>query len=151
VTGARYSPPLDEVTTALLTLLNDSGRKVWDGVYGGDPLDPVYPYGILYRIPGGNADATPDMSGQPTTVTGVWQVTTVAGYRNVCERAARDFHDRIVARTSGGFVYPLPISDGWECTDRRPDPAVPGIDRGGEHPRAVFSLPARYLITIGPA
>jgi hypothetical protein len=37
------------------------------------------------------------------------------------------------------------------CVDRRPDPAMPGIDRTGDTPNAIFTLPARYLLTITPA
>ncbi|WP_157936891.1 hypothetical protein, partial [Geodermatophilus chilensis] len=144
MTAPALSPPLDQITTALLGLLRGTGRDVWDGAYGGDPTQPAYPYGILYRIPGGSSDATPDLSGTPRTQTVPYQVTTVSNLRNQCEHTARLFRDRLLARAPGGFLHPLPTLDGWACVDRRPDPAMPGIDRAGDHPTAVFS-PARPL------
>lgn len=45
-------------------------------------------------------------------------------------------------------MHPLPDIGGWRVTERRPDPAMPGIDRAGDHPNAVFSQPARYYLTL---
>jgi hypothetical protein len=135
----------------VLTLLRGSGRTIWDGAYAGSPVAPAYPYAILYRIAGGSSDATPDMSGDPRTIVVPYQVTTVSNLRNQCEQTARVLRDRLLARTPGGFTVPAAMPDGWRCVDRRPDPAMPGIDRSGDTPNAIFSLPARYLLTITPA
>lgn len=151
LTNPVYSPPLDDVTTAVLTLLNGTGRKVWDGQYGGSPTAPTYPYGVLYRIAGGSADFTPDMGGEPRTIVVPYQVTAVSNLRNQCELAARQYRDRLLARVPGGFRYPLAMPDGWRCVDRRPDPAMPGIDRTGNEPNSILSLPARFYLTITPA
>lgn len=151
MTNPVLSPPLDLITTAVLDLLNASSRKVWDGAYGGSPTAPAYPYGVLYRIPGGSSDATPDMSGDPRTVIVPYQVTAVSNLRNQCEATARVFRDRLLARIPGGFLYPLAMPEGWRCTDRRPDPAMPGIDRTGDTPNAIYSLPARFYLTITSA
>ena len=157
------SPPLDEFTTAILELLRGDAVEqgpgwVYDGVYGGDPLDPAYPHHLLYRVPGGNADTTPDLADSRASVTAVWQVTTVGRYRNQCERAAQAAHDRLVGRIRDEgldkpwrYAHPLPAIGGWQVTERRPDPAMPGIDRAGDHPNAVFSLPARFYLTIARA
>lgn len=156
MTNPVLSAPLDLITTAVLDLLNASGRKVWDGAYGGSPTAPAYPYGILYRLPGGSSDDTPDLGDTRQTVTAVWQVTTVSKLRNQCERTAQMFHDRLVGRTRppGGpwqYAHDLAMPDGWVCTRRAPDPAMPGIDRVGNEPNAVYSLPARYYLTLTPA
>lgn len=158
------SAPLDEVTTAVLGLLRGTGRPVFDSGYtrdpqlagsdrryAADPVKPPYPYGILYRIPGGSADATPDLGISMRDVTVAFQVTAVSNYRNQCEYAAREARDRLLARAPGGWAYPLLLPTGWVCVDRRPDPAMPGIDRVGNYPNAIFNAPARYLITVTPA
>lgn len=146
------SAPMDLVTTAVLDLLNDAqeGRKVYDGAYSGDPTTPAYPYGILYRIAGGTADPMPDLDADPQTVTVAYQVTAVSNLRNQCEATARLFHDRLLARDDDGWRYPIAAPDGWAVVDRRPDPAMPGVDRTGDPPRVVYSLPARYLLTVSP-
>jgi hypothetical protein len=148
VTTPAVSAPLDQITTALLNLLNASSRKVWDGAYGGSPTAPTYPYGILYRIAGGTSDFTPDLGDSRPTVVVPYQVTAVSNVRNQCEQTGRVFRDRILARTRDGFTYPLAMPDGWACTDRRPDPVMPGIDRTGDVPNAIFTLPARFYLTI---
>lgn len=152
---APYSPPLDLVTTAALELLRGSAaergpRWLYDGAYDGDPLAPAYPYGILYRVPGGSADPMPDLDLDLRTVTVPYQVTTVSNVRNQCERAAGDFRDLLLARSGGGWAHELALPDGWACVDRRPDPAMPGIDRTGDYPTVIFTLPAKYLLTIAP-
>ena len=58
------SPPLDEFTTAILTLLRGQApekgaRWVYDAGYDGNPLKPAYPHAILYRVPGGSSDVNP--------------------------------------------------------------------------------------------
>lgn len=150
MTNPVYSPPLDLITTAVLDLLNASGRKVWDGQYGGNPTSPTYPYGLLYRIPGGSADPMPDLDDQGDEVTAVWQVTAVSNLRNQCELTGRVFHDRLLARNANGYLYPLTMPTGWQCIRRAPDPATPGIDRTGSEPNSIFSLPQRFYLTITP-
>jgi hypothetical protein len=150
VTNPVYSAPLDLVTTAVLELLRTTGRTVYDGAYGGDPIKPIYPYSILYRIPGGSTDPFPDLDGNPREATVAYQVTTVSNLRNQCEATARLLHDRLLARTGSGYVYGLNMPTGWTDIDRRPDPAMPGIDRGGEPPAAIYSLPQRIYLTIAP-
>jgi len=156
VTDPLASPPLDLVTTAVLTLLRgdvakDRPRWVYDAGYAGDPLKPPYPYGLLYRLTGGSTDPFPTLDDDPREVTVPYQVTAVGQYRNQCERAGQHYRDRLLARTADGYTHPLLLPDGWQCIRRRPDPAMPGIDRSGAHPNTVFSLPARYLLTIAPA
>jgi hypothetical protein len=153
VTAPLTSVPLDEVTTALLDLfrgdvVEHAPRWVYDAAYDGKPTKPVYPHHILYRIPGGSSDVTPDLSGVRRTISVPWQLTTVGKYRNQCERAAQVAHDRLLARTLDGFVHPLAMPAGWACVDRRPDAVMPGITRSGDVPTAVFSLPARFYLTI---
>lgn len=148
---AAYSAPLDEVTTAVLTLLRTGTRDVWDGVYAGDPLAPGYPYHLLYRIAGGNSDAMPDLDLDLRVTTVAFQVSTVATLRNQCEHAAREARDLLLGRTPTGWATDLDLPAGWQCIDRRPDPAMPGVDRVGEPPLAVYTQPARYLLTIAPA
>lgn len=150
VTLPVYSAPLDAVTTAVLELFRATGRDVWDGAYGGDPLKPRYPYHLLYRIAGGSSDPFPDLAGNPMAVTVAYQLTTVGKRRNECENAARSARDRFLARTPGGFVYGLAMPPGWADAARAPDPVMPGIDRSGEHPTAIYSLPQRLYLTVAP-
>ena len=145
------SPPLDLVTTAVLEHLRGAGRTVYDGAYGGDPVKPAYPYAILYRLAGGNSDTTPDLDDTRQTITVAYQVTAVSNLRNQCEHTARVLHDRLVGRTAGSYAHPLVMPAGWQCTDRRSDPTVPGIDRVGDPPTALYQSPARYLLTITPS
>jgi len=145
------SAPLDLVTTAVLTLLRGTGRTVYDAVYAGDPLKPPYPYGLLYRLPGGSADATPDLAMSLRDVTVPYQVTAVSNLRNQCEHAGREFRDRIFARELGGWKNPLPMPDGWTCTARLIDPVMPGVDQAGTQPNVVFSQPFRFYLTVSPS
>lgn len=152
MTNPVLSPPLDEVTTAVLTLLRTSGRTVHDAVYTGDPITPVYPYSILYALFGGDTNPMPDLDDRHDSVTLPFQVTSVSNLRNQTQRIGRELRDRLVGKSpAGGYAYPLVMPTGWVCIDRRPDPAVPGVDRTGDTPTAVFSQPARYLLTICPA
>jgi hypothetical protein len=151
VTNPVLSPPLDLITTNLLTLLRTAGRPVYDGAYEGDPTAPDYWYGILYRIGGGDSDPTPDLDADPRTVTVAYQVTTVGKTRNQAEAGGRILRDRLLGRTAGTWAYPLTMPAGWVCAHRRPDPVMPGIDRVGDTPNAVYSMPARYQLTVTPA
>lgn len=156
------SPPLDEVTTALLTLLRGAGRPVFRSAYAGDgtgdgtndadPVTPPYWYAILYRILGGDADPLPDLDDRQQTVTVAYQVSAVSDRPDQVEKAGRILRDRLLGRgPSGAWAYSLTLPDGWLCTDRRADSVTPGIDPAGEAPNRVFSLPARYLLTVSPA
>ena len=151
MTNPIYSPPVDQVTTAVLGLLNTTGRTVYDGAYGGDPTSPAYPFGILYSLAGGSTDALPDLDDERQHITLAYQVSTVSNLRNQCEATARLFHDRLTARRDGSHVYALPMPTGWVCINRRADPAQPGTDPDGTPPARVFTRPARYLLTITPA
>lgn len=155
------SPPLDLITTGLLDFFAQSGRTGYDGAYTGDPVRPAYPYWILYSLAGGSADPMPDLDMDLTTVTAVWQVTAVSNLRNQAQRTRQTLRDLLLARTAdradrlyantAGWTYPLPMPTGWTCIQRTPDPALPGVDRAGEVPAAVFSAPFRFALTIAPA
>lgn len=161
MTNPVLSPPLDEITTALLALLRGSGLMVFDGAFHGDgdgdgdndadPINPPYPYGILYRIAGGDADPLPDLDDHADTVTVPYQVTAVGATRNQAEKAGRIFHDRLLGRSTGGWAYSPAMPAGWLLARRRPDPTVPDVVRAGDPPTVVFSQPARYLLTVVPA
>ena len=151
---ATWSPPLDEFTTAVLALLNANPEttKVWPGAYGGSPTRPTFPHAILYRIPGGSADPLPDLDGPGREVTVCWQVTSVSNAFNECEHTGAVLRDQLLARdNTGGFLHQLQLPDGWQDIDRRQVGELPGIDRVGQHPTAVFNEPARYLLTFAPA
>lgn len=150
VTAPVHSAPLDLVTTAVLELLRGTGRTVYDGAYAGDPTSPTYPYGVLYRIPGGSSDATPDLAMTRQSVTVAFQVTAVSSLRNQCEATTRLFRDRLMARDIGGWVHELTLPPGWACTNRSPDPTMPGVDRSGDPPRAIYSCPLRFQLTVTP-
>lgn len=145
-----YFAPLDAMTTALLDLLRTSGRDVYDGAYGGDPLAPAYPYHVLYRIAGGSADPIPTLDLDLRVMTVAYQVTTVAQVRNQCENAALALRELLLARTATGWANDLPLADGWQVVHRAPDPAMPGVDRTGDYPAVLYNQPARYLLTIAP-
>ncbi|MCZ2837139.1 hypothetical protein [Modestobacter sp. VKM Ac-2985] len=151
MTAPVYSAPLDLVTTAVVELIRSTGRDTYDGEYTGSPARPAYPYFLLYRIPGGSSDVTPDMDGDARTVTVAYQLTTVSNRRNQCEAAARVGRDRLLGRDGAGWVYGLSMPAGWLCIDRSADRTMAGIDRSGTAPSAVFSLPSRYYLTITPA
>lgn len=151
------TPPLDLITTAVLDLLDTPARKVWDGAYGGPPIITNTAYGILYAVAGGDANPFPDLDDRNDTVTATYQVTAVSRYRNQCQQAARAFRDLMVGKVGSAgpnfvwtYAHPLDMPAGWTCIDRRPDPGLPGVDRTGEHPNALFTSPARYLLTIAP-
>lgn len=144
------SAPIDDVTTALLELLRTGGRTVYDAAYAGNPLQPTYPYDIVYQLPGGSADPMPDLDADYRPVVVVFQVTTVSNLRNQCQRSAARARDLIVGRNpTGELAYELPVPAGWRC-DRWPDPAMPGVDRVGAPPSAVFNQAARYLLALTP-
>lgn len=158
------SAPLDEVTTAVLGLLRGTGRPVFDSGYtrdpqlagsdrryAADPVKPPYPYGILYRIPGGSADATPDLGISMRDVTVAFQVTAVSNYRNQCEFTGRQFRDRIFDRELGGWKYSIAMPDGWFCTARLIDPVLPGVDQAGQQPTVTYSQPSRFYLTVARA
>lgn len=149
---APLTPPVDLITTAVLTLLKASGRTVYDGAFGGSPVSPSYPYAILYSLTGGDSDPMPDLDDRRDTVTLPYQVTSVSNLRNQCQQAGRVLRDRLVGKTpGGGYAHQLVMPAGWVCIARRSDSVTPGIDRTGDTPNAVFTEPARYLLTITPA
>ena len=137
-------PPVDEITTAVLDLLNASGFVVWDGAYGGSPTAPAYPYGVLYALFGGDSDPLPELDGRHDSVTLPFQVTSVSDRRNQCQALGARLRGQMLAGV-------LPVVAGWACVERRMDPVMPGVDRVGEPPNVVFSEPARYLLTYSPS
>ncbi len=138
------TPPLDLITTAVLELLRTGGRPVFDGAYTGDPHNPPYPYTILYQVAGGSADPFPSLDDRHNEATVVYQVTAVSDLRNQAQWAARAARDLMVG------TEPLLMPDGWVCIHRRPDPAMPGVERTGLEPNTIYTVPARYLITVAP-
>lgn len=150
------TPPLDLITTAVLELLRTGGRTVYDAAYTGDPHNPPYPYDVLYQLPGGSADPFPSLDDRHTDATLVFQVTAVSDLRNQAQWAARAARDLMVGKTSAGFdqphkfAHPLVLPDGWVCIDRRPDPAMPGVERTGLEPNSIYTVPARYYLTVAP-
>ena len=161
LTPPTYSPPLDLVTTAALSQLRATGRVVFDSVYArvpelvtqnagyaADPMKPPYPYGIFYSLPGGSSDLTPDLAVSRKVVELAFQVTAVSNLRNQCQATGRLFRDRLLARTRDGFVHDLPMPTDWECTDRTPDGAMPGVDVSGDATSRVYSQPFRFYLTI---
>lgn len=160
MTVPAASPPLDEMTTALLDLFRQSKRTVYDGAFGGDPAAPGYPYAVLYSVPGGSADPMPDLDADYSTVTAVWQVTAVSGLRNQAQQTARVFRDLLLARApdrpdqlygnTARWRYDLPAPRGWQVVDRRPDLALAGVIRTGDTPTAIFSAPFKFALTITP-
>lgn len=150
MTNPVLSAPLDVITTNVINLLKTTGRPVYDGVYGGNPTSPTFPYAIAYQLPGGNADATPDMGATLQTVTAVFQVTSVSNVRNQCQNTTRQMRDRLIGRAEGDWAYELAMPAGWVCTAREPDSVLPGVDRQGDPPTAIYSQSARYLLTFSP-
>ena len=146
------SPPLDEITTALLDLFGLTGRTVYDGDYDGDPVKPAYPYAVLYSIPGGSADPMPDLDKRGDEVTASWQVSCVSNYRNQAQQLARACHDLVAARTGpgSGWAYPIAVPAPWTCTDRTAEQPA-GVIRTGQTPNAIFTAPLRFTLTIAPA
>lgn len=161
VTTPIASPPLDAITTALLDLFKGTGRTVHDGAYSGDPIAPAYPYAILYSTAGGSADPIPDLDKRSDEITATWQVTAVSNRRNQAELTRRQLRDRLLARhlehpdqtyaNTAGWVYPIACPAGWQIVDRNPDPAMPGVDRTGDVPAAIFSAPLLFTLTVVPA
>lgn len=150
MTTPVHSPPLDLLTTAVLEALKATELPVWDHSFGGDPARPAYPYGILYRLPGGSSDPFPDLAANPRALVVPYQLTAVSKYRNQCEAAGRVFRDRILTRTPGGWLYDIAAPDGWSVTGRRPDPTLPGVDKGGQPPSVTYSQPFRFYLTVAP-
>jgi hypothetical protein len=162
---APLTPPIDLITTAVLTLLRTTERVVFDGGYApvpelvaqnagyaANPVRPTYPYAILYSLAGGDTDPMPDLDDRRDTVTLAYQVTSVSSLRNQCQQTGRVLRDRLVGKTPGGhYAHELVMPDGWVCIARRPDYVTPGIDRTGDTPTAIYTEPARYLLTITPA
>lgn len=151
------SPPLDEITTALLDLFDLSGRtradgQGFDGDYDADPVKPAFPYWVLYSIPGGSADPMPDLDKRGDEVTAVWQLSAVSKFRNQAQQLARACHDLVVARTGPGvgWAYPIVIPAGWVCTDRTAGQPA-GVVRTGQTPNAIYTAAVRFTLTICPA
>lgn len=152
MTIPAYTPPLDEVTTALLDLFRLSSRTIFDGAYGGDAVKPVYPYGILYAVAGGVADPMPDLDKRGDEITAAWQATAVSKLRNQAQQLQRVLRDLLLARDgAGGWLYPITVPAGWVCVDRSADPVPGGVDRAGDPPNAIFSAPFRFTLTLAPA
>ena len=80
-----------------------------------------------------------------------WQISAVSSQRNQAQFARRQFTDRLLARTGdGAWVHDLALPAGWVCVDRRPDDVLPGVDRTGDPPRAIFTAPAVFRLTLTP-
>ena len=138
------SAPLYLVTTALLTMLRTAGRTVYDGAYQGDPTQPSYPYAVLYALDGGDSDFTPDLAESRRDVVVVHQITSVSNLRNQAQAIGQAHRDRFLTGE-------LNLPEGWICTRRDLDRTVPGIDRVGNNPTAVFNHHQRVLMTISRA
>lgn len=148
---APLTPPLDLIDTAVLTLLRTGGRTVYDGAFGGNAVTPAYPYDILYGLLGGSSDPMPDLEDRNDEITLPYQVTSVSSLRNQARRTARVARDLLIGRNpAGAHVTPMVMPTGWVCIRRAADPAMPGVDRTGDTPNAIFTVPARYLITVTP-
>jgi hypothetical protein len=138
---APLSAPLHLVTTALLDMLRTGDRTVYDGAYQGDPLRPKYPYAVLYALDGGDSDWTPDLADSRRDVVVVHQITSVSNLRNQAQAIGQQHRDRFLA---GELAMPA----GWVCSHRDLDRTVPGIDRVGDNPTAVYNHHQRVLMTI---
>ncbi len=93
---------------------------------------------------GGSADPFPSLDDRHNEATVVYQVTAVSDLRNQAPWAARAARGLMVG------TEPLLMPDGWVCIHRRPDPAMPGVERTGLEPNTIYTVPARYLITVAP-
>jgi hypothetical protein len=149
--SAPLTPPLDLVTTAVLALLRTGGRTVYDGAFRGDPMAPSYPYDVLYAVPGGSSDPFPDLEDDSDEVVVPYQVTSVSDLRNQAQWQARQARDLLVGRGGGAYATPFAMPAGWACVRRWSDAGLPGVIRTGDHPNAIFSVPARYLLAVVPA
>ena len=146
------TPPVDLITTAVLTMLRTGGRTVYDGVSAANPAAPGYPFDILYAIPGGDADPLPDLEDTNTTVHLAFQVSSVSNLRNQAQHQARVARDLMLGRDeTGAYATALAMPAGWVCARRWSDPLTPSADRAGDPPQAVFTVPARYFIAVTPA
>ncbi len=140
--------PRDLVTTAFLALLRGADPDVHDHVFGGDPSNPVYPFHILYSIPGGGWSG-PIIDDQ-SDATLVYQVTTVAKRRDSAELGADLLAARVLDMNGGGYVYPLVMPAGWACIDRSYDGPPEGIERVGDPPHHLFNAVRKYAIAVTP-
>lgn len=146
---APYSVPVDEVTTAVQRLVETLDRPTYDAVYAGDPLTPIYPYYIVFQVPGGNPDPIPTLDLDLRSSTLAFQVTAVSDLRNQAQNAGRRAHDLFFARDDSGWLHDLVLPDGWQCLQRIPGQPA-GVIRTGEHPAAVFSQPVPFQLTLAP-
>lgn len=147
--------PREEFTNAVIDLLaRGTGKLVGDAkappLPPGMPERDFWPYCIVYSIPGGSSSGS---LADPFEDSGlVYQVTSVGRTRQQAEWMADRVRNVWLSRTTRGtFQVPLVSPQGWTAAGRIPqDGSGGGVDREGEPPNEVFSVPDRYILQVTP-
>lgn len=109
---------------------------------------PVYPYHVLYSVPGGYVSGPPMGQAQGDALF-LFQLDSVGLTRDQAEQAADRARNWLVGRTiHGEFVVQPPDPDGVRIHDRIVD-GTPGAPlQEGQPPREVFTVSETYGIHV---
>lgn len=142
-------PDRQFITNNLLTMLAaGTGKQVGDHKA---PAVPVYPYSVLYVLPGGEYWGAP-LIAPDADVDMYYQVDSIGARRDQVEWLADRVRRTMLARTSGGvFQVSFTNPTGWKVADRVPEGGPGGVQVEGSPPNEVFSIPERFALRVVPA
>lgn len=146
------TPNRSAVTNWLLALVTEGlpGAELCGDMRAQFPegSPPLYPYNVLYPIPGGSIDGPPQGQAQGDARF-LYQLDSVGQTRDQAEKLADRARNRIVGRMStGAFVVPAGDPDGVKIHDRIVD-GTPGAPlQEGQPPNEVFTVSETYGIDV---
>lgn len=145
-------PSQQEVTDALLAMLN---AGLPNGVDAGDHRAPepiAYPYVILYAVPGGRYTGPP-LVAPYSDAWFVYQISSVGERRDQAQRTADTVRNLMVGHdlTTGALATALNLPAGWRVCARLQEATPPGVEPEGEPPNQVFTVPEQFTIVVTPA
>lgn len=132
-------PDTTPVTDAVVALVADgTGRPVGTAVL---PAGAEPPFAVVYQLPGGDTWG-PGLADPDAGFALLYQITSVAVYRDDVEAHADTVRHVLLDRAGGAFVTPL-VVPGMVVIDRE-HAAFGGIDEQ----RGVFNAREQYLIHV---
>lgn len=114
------------------------------------PDDRVFPYAVLYRIPGGGSSG-PALHDPDADVTVVYQVDGVGSRRDQAELAASMISDVMLGYSNGAPKYVLGLPGTLRECGRMRNDTLGGVEPEGPSPNEVFTVPGRYEVSVTPS
>lgn len=145
----------DQITDGVIQLLErGTAKRVGDHKapyrFPEDTEDEFYPYCIVYSVPGGSLYGS--LANQHEDAELTFQVTSVGLTRSQAEWMADRVRNTWCLQQVGG-AYQVPFQDptGWHiCSRIVQNGFVGAVDREGDPPTEVWSIPERFSLYVTP-